>query len=117
MPSISSIRTSVTTTSYGRAASFARHSDGEYAASATYPRERSVSQPLPFAGGTTTPVDQSRVDITPEPVANARALPATSTVQELVAALNTLGATPRDLIAILQALKAAGALDAEIVVL
>ena len=44
-------------------------------------------------------------------------VPKASTVDELVAALNAIGAAPRDLIAILQALKAAGALDADIEVL
>jgi flagellar P-ring protein precursor FlgI len=47
----------------------------------------------------------------------AVALPATSTVEELVKALNLLGAPPRDLIAILQAMKAAGAIDAELEVM
>jgi len=45
------------------------------------------------------------------------ALPAASTVQDLAKALNALGATPRDLVSILQALKAAGALDAEVEVM
>lgn len=45
------------------------------------------------------------------------AVPATTTVDELVKALGSLGATPRDLIAILQALQAAGALDAELEVI
>lgn len=44
-------------------------------------------------------------------------LPAGATVDELVAALNAIGATPQDIIAILQAIKAAGALYAELVVL
>ena len=42
------------------------------------------------------------------------ALPGTSTVEELVKALNMIGTTPRDLIAILQAMKAAGAIDADL---
>jgi flagellar P-ring protein precursor FlgI len=42
---------------------------------------------------------------------------ATDTVDDLVAALNSIGATPHDIIAILQALKACGALLAEIEVL
>ena len=40
-----------------------------------------------------------------------------TTLADVVAALNVLGATPRDIIAIMQALKAAGALQAEIVIL
>jgi flagellar P-ring protein precursor FlgI len=45
------------------------------------------------------------------------ALPATTTVAELANALNGLGVKPRDLVAIFHALKAAGALAAEIKVL
>ena len=45
------------------------------------------------------------------------AVDATSTVDDLVKALNTMGASARDLVAILQALSAAGALDAELEVL
>ncbi|HTP24173.1 MAG TPA: flagellar basal body P-ring protein FlgI, partial [Anaeromyxobacteraceae bacterium] len=44
-------------------------------------------------------------------------LPATTTVQDLARALNRLGASARDLITILQAMKAAGALDAELEVI
>ena len=44
-------------------------------------------------------------------------LPATSTIEELVKALNLLGVGARDLVAILQAMKAAGAIDAELEVL
>jgi flagellar P-ring protein precursor FlgI len=47
----------------------------------------------------------------------AVAVPATSTVDDLVKALNGIGASSRDLVAILQALKAAGALEAELEVL
>jgi flagellar P-ring protein precursor FlgI len=79
-------------------------------------RERAISQPGPFSKGTSERIDNADVTIT-EGMNPAHALPGTATVDELVAALNALGATPRDLIAILQALKAAGALDAEIVVL
>jgi flagellar P-ring protein precursor FlgI len=45
------------------------------------------------------------------------ALPATATVQDLAKALNTLGASARDLVSILQAMKAAGAIDADLEVL
>lgn len=79
-------------------------------------RERDYSQPPPFSRGTTEPIDRSRLNVS-EDTSPARKVPAAATVDELVAALNALGASPRDLIAILQALKAAGALDAEIVVM
>ena len=55
-------------------------------------------------------------DVAEQP-ARMSALPATSTVAELANALNGLGVKPRDLVAIFHALKAAGALAAEIKVL
>lgn len=75
-----------------------------------------VSQPLPFSEGTTT---RDRIaDLRAEEEGRGLvALPAAANVDQLVQALNLLGASPRDLIAILQAMKAAGALDAEIEVL
>lgn len=76
-----------------------------------------VSQPNPFTLGGQT-VTQRQGDLkTDEANAKAIALPQTSSVQELAAALNLLGASPRDLISILQAMKAAGALDADLEVL
>ncbi|HXU83283.1 MAG TPA: flagellar basal body P-ring protein FlgI [Polyangia bacterium] len=45
------------------------------------------------------------------------ALPATTSVDDLVKALNLLGVGPRDLIAVLQAMKAAGAIDADLEVM
>jgi flagellar P-ring protein precursor FlgI len=48
---------------------------------------------------------------------SAVALPATASVDDLVKALNLLGASPRDLVAILQAIQTAGALDADLEVL
>jgi flagellar P-ring protein precursor FlgI len=48
---------------------------------------------------------------------NLIALPESATISDLVTALNMIGATPRDLIAILQAIKAAGALHADIEIL
>ena len=47
----------------------------------------------------------------------AVALPATATVDDLAKALNLLGASSRDLVSILQAMKAAGALEAELEVI
>ncbi len=73
----------------------------------------SVSQPGAFGQGNTAVVNQAQVEGFEEST-EAVALPATTTVQELVAALNQLGVTPRDLIAILQAMKTAGAIDAEL---
>jgi flagellar P-ring protein FlgI len=75
-----------------------------------------VSQPAAFGRGTTTTVTAADVNAV-EARKPAVALPATTTVDELVKALNLLGTSPRDLVAILQAIKAAGALDADLEVL
>jgi flagellar P-ring protein precursor FlgI len=75
-----------------------------------------VSQPAPFSGGRTVVVPQSevRVDEGKKPLTVvSRAV----RIGDLVRALNALGATPRDLISILQAIRAAGALQAELEVL
>ena len=76
-----------------------------------------VSQPGAFASGGQTVVAPSQQADATEEQKSAVKVPKASTVDELVAALNAIGAPPRDLIAILQALKAAGALDADIEVL
>jgi len=75
-----------------------------------------VSQPAPFARGDTTVVPQTRLDVD-EGDNKLIALDAGTTLADVVKALNGLGATPRDIIAIMQALKAAGALRAELVIL
>jgi flagellar P-ring protein precursor FlgI len=76
-----------------------------------------VSQPAPYSrNGQTVTTREDTVEAS-EPAAAAVALEATATVQELAKALNALGATPRDLIAILEAMKVAGALEAELEVL
>jgi flagellar P-ring protein precursor FlgI len=75
-----------------------------------------VSQPAPFSAGTTVSTQQTYTSAEEEG-RGAVALPDTSTVADLATALNLLGAKPRDLIAVLEGLKAAGALDAELEVL
>jgi flagellar P-ring protein precursor FlgI len=76
-----------------------------------------VSQPGPFSpGGKTVAGKQASVDVK-ESTKAAVALPATSSVEDLVKALNLLGASPRDLIAVLQAMKAADAIDADLEVM
>lgn len=75
-----------------------------------------VSQPQPFSGGRTTTVPRTDVGVQ-ENSAQLIALDATSTVKQLVDALNSVGASPRDIIAILQAVKEAGALHGELVVM
>jgi len=76
-----------------------------------------VSQPNAFSqGGKTVQTKQAQIDAKEKEKAMV-ALPATTSVEDLTKALNLLGASPRDLIAILQAMKAAGALDADLEVL
>jgi flagellar P-ring protein precursor FlgI len=72
-----------------------------------------VSQPAPFSQGETTVVPRTQVDVTEERGA-LNVLETTTTVGELVQALNALGVTSRDLSAILQELKASGALHADL---
>ena len=72
-----------------------------------------ISQPAPFSLGRTRV--GTNADITATEQNNAAvALPSTTTVTDLAKAMNALGANPRDLVEILQAMKAAGALDAEL---
>ncbi|MBX2811629.1 MAG: flagellar basal body P-ring protein FlgI [Myxococcales bacterium] len=76
-----------------------------------------VSQPPAFAkGGSTVVVPNAGVTIE-EDQGDVVALPTTATVDELVQALNSLGASARDLMAIFQALKRAGALNGELEIL
>jgi flagellar P-ring protein precursor FlgI len=76
-----------------------------------------VSQPNAFSRtGETVVVPDETVEVS-EGDARLVNLGSGSTLDEVVRALNALGATPRDIIAILQALKSAGALAAEIVIL
>lgn len=75
--------------------------------------EQQVSQPAPISGGQTTVVPQTNVQATEESN-KLMVLNAGSTLEDLVRGLNELKVTPRDIIAILQALKEAGALHAEL---
>jgi flagellar P-ring protein precursor FlgI len=84
--------------------------------SITTAEEPQVSQPLPFSRGETTVVDRTRVDVT-EHGGGLQVLEKSVTVAELARALNALGVSPRDLIAIFQALKQAGALHAELLII
>jgi len=72
-----------------------------------------VSQPNAFAGGQTATVDRSSVNVK-EDEAKLVVLPKQVSLSKLVSALNAVGATPSDLMAVLQAIKAAGALHAEL---
>ncbi len=72
-----------------------------------------VSQPAPFSYGNTVVTDNPDVEVT-DSKGSTIILPATTNISDIVGALNTVGATPRDTISILQAMKAAGALHAEL---
>jgi flagellar P-ring protein precursor FlgI len=78
--------------------------------------EFEVSQPNGRSGGTTQVVQQTRIDALDKPV-NRIELKQGATVDDLVRSLQTIGASARDVISILQAMKSAGALEAEIEVL
>ena len=78
-------------------------------------RQVGVSQPAAFSGGSTAVVSQTSVSASEEE-GQLRLIEGVS-IGELVAALNNMGVKPRDLIVILQAIRAAGALHAEIVAL
>lgn len=76
-----------------------------------------VSQPLPFSDGTTIIGVNSVVDINESVTTKLSVLDTGVNLQELVDGLNALGVSPRDLISILQAIKASGALQADIEVI
>jgi flagellar P-ring protein precursor FlgI len=76
----------------------------------------SVSQPNPFSMGETMLVPEETLTVVEEPARTATIRDG-ATVEEIVRALNDIGASPRDVIAILQAIKAQGALQAEIEIL
>ena len=77
-----------------------------------------VSQPSPFSdAGTTTTVQRTDIQVDEGAGNKLAVVPHKVTLQELVEGLNSLGIGPRDLIVILQAIKAAGALQADLEVL
>jgi flagellar P-ring protein FlgI len=78
--------------------------------------EFAVSQPGPFSSGTTQTVQQTSVSAQDKPV-NQIVLKPGATVDDLVQELQSIGASARDVISILQAMKEAGALEAELEVL
>jgi len=73
-----------------------------------------VSQPAPFSQGRTVVTEKTDIQLKQDSAQGLTALPAGAKLAEVVKALNTLGATPMDLTAILQAMKAAGALRADL---
>ncbi len=75
-----------------------------------------VVQPNPFAEGETIIVPRTRASIDEEPGIGMAEVPGGADLSEVVAGLNALGVSPRDMIDILKTIKAAGALHAEFVV-
>ena len=75
-----------------------------------------ISQPNPLSGGQTVVGERASIQIRQEPGILIQ-VPAAPQLADVVRALNALGATPQDLLAILQAIKAAGALNAELEVI
>jgi flagellar P-ring protein precursor FlgI len=76
----------------------------------------SVSQPNALSSGQTVVTEKSNIEIKQEP-GKLIQLPEAAQLADVVKALNALGATPQDLLAILQAIKSAGALNAELEVI
>jgi flagellar P-ring protein precursor FlgI len=75
-----------------------------------------VSQPAPLSNGTTTVVPRTQVQVDDQHDRKLGILQGSVTLRDLVASLNALGVGPRDLISILQSIKTAGALQADLVV-
>jgi flagellar P-ring protein precursor FlgI len=77
-----------------------------------------VSQPLPFSRGQTAIASQDTATISDSGKENSLiSVPSGASLDQVVKALNMMGATPQDLISILQSLKSAGALRAELEVI
>jgi flagellar P-ring protein precursor FlgI len=75
-----------------------------------------VSQPPPFSGGETKTVTETRLSVNDAPAQSIQ-LQEGANVDELIKGLHAIGATSHDIIAILQAIKAAGGLEAELEVI
>ncbi len=75
-----------------------------------------ISQPQPFSTGETVVAEISQIEINKEP-GQIVPLPAGASLSDVVKALNAIGTTPQDLLAILQAMKAAGSLRADLEVI
>ena len=74
-----------------------------------------VSQPGAFSQGGTTVAAPRTETVVSEPKGALIALPDMPTIEKVAAGLNAIGVTPRDMMAIFQAMKQAGALQAELI--
>ena len=75
-----------------------------------------VSQPAPLSNGQTVATPRTNIQVDTQSGNRLGVLQSGVTLRDLVASLNALGVGPRDMISILQSIKAAGALQAELVV-
>lgn len=75
-----------------------------------------VSQPAPFSSGETVVVPQSRISVE-NAGAGLQAVESAASVGDVARVLNSLGVSPRDMIAVFQALKEAGSLRAELIII
>jgi flagellar P-ring protein precursor FlgI len=75
-----------------------------------------VSQPAPFSNGVTTVVPRTQIQVDDQHDRKLGIVPGSVTLRDLVASLNALGVGPRDLISILEMIKVAGALQADLVI-
>lgn len=75
-----------------------------------------ISQPNAFSGGQTVQTEQNNIEIKND-AGKVIQIAAATQLSDVVKALNSLGVTPQDLLAILQAIKSAGALNAELEVI
>ena len=76
-------------------------------------RDENAFMPAPYSYGSSLTTESTEIEVEEE-MGNTVILPATASISDIVGALNAVGATPRDTISILQAMKAAGAIHAEI---
>jgi flagellar P-ring protein precursor FlgI len=76
-----------------------------------------VSQPNPLAEGETVVVPRTEIEIDDQATNRMAVLDGGVTLNQLVDGLNALGVGPRDMIGIIQAIKAAGALQADVEVM
>ena len=76
-----------------------------------------VSQPEAFGEGETVVTEETQTDVSIEEKGTIGVIPGTTTVSELAVALSDLGVKPRDIISIFQAIKEAGALQADLVII
>lgn len=81
--------------------------------SVTIGSEPQVSQPGPFSGGQTVVTQNTTVEVKKDP-GKVVMVKGGASLAEVVKAMNSIGASPQDLLSILQALKAAGSLRAEL---